>query len=933
MVQKFEVLIAIVLLLFAVETSSSFEVCCGEFEGREGTSGAISDLVECVRNAAESGYQKSLESAVPFVSPQRHPGPTLAVALLSRATDNIYSYAAYSLFIQATYAQHNGYMYLPGAFYAADGDKKNDDYRYHRKLSPIIEALSAPMEMKVKGTQKKVMTGGEAYFSDYLVWMDADAVPLNMSLRFEQLAAAHPKAHILASKDSSSMINTGVMIIRNSDWALQFLRDWRDMKDGLHRGDSSHPPAHTDQAGFAAAFSVYESKERTGEIAPSWRDKIAILEAHELNSVLPAFSRQEPSHNILHLAAESDAYRAQVMQAGAATLCSARKRASAEQIYIGGKRAGWPLLLGGGFEAASYSQLGLSRARLMEAALLVYGRDAGRSLQELRSTLALDGDELEHGQCSREIKMSVGALKVDLGSLRSAVGKYCHALLHASSSSADEQRGVSESRSLQIRQVAYRLVAEWVGILQKMIDMQAEYLSKRERSGVSSSSRGSGLEGDKDGDPKAFFTHRLTHAADQHPPMARMLPRELQEELGVSSAGGEELEGVASLQERCAAAGRAPTVLVRGYLGCARLKSFENPQEPVTQHSYCVASKTDVVLEGISENMKLSAELAFDYLVALASASHEQVRALSTPSSSSAASSPDATMRQEKEEVASYLTALLSSLLVSVHSSQRIIVADMSAGLLLQLADMTLLDMQRTRTLFSAWRTAEGDAVSTTTTREDEARGKELEEQYLWMRRKGVGYLEEALDLYVGMQDGQYSSETDSEGKTRPRGTRVHALLSPSLSSHGVDLRAVTSAASGLGALYCEDGRHSEGLTLHYRALELEAYYQGYRAGPTQPVSEGSLLLIPHLYNVAACKRAEPHRSDTSAGDSERADSISPLSLELPIDAWRLHDRTAKEALSLMMALYSAGFQSGVQGLERYQSLAESGASLLATQE
>ena len=45
---------------------------------------------------------------------------------------------------------------------------------------------------------------------------------------------------------------------------------------------------------------------------------------------------------------------------------------------------------------------------------------------------ALDGDELEHGQCSREIKMSVGALKVDLGSLRSAVGKYCHALLHAS---------------------------------------------------------------------------------------------------------------------------------------------------------------------------------------------------------------------------------------------------------------------------------------------------------------------------------------------------------------------------------------------------------------------------------------------------------------------------------------------------------------------
>ena len=85
----------------------------------------------------------------------------------------------------------------------------------------------------------------------------------------------------------------------------------------------------------------------------------------------------------------------------------------------------------------------------------------------------------------------------------------------------------------------------------------------------------------------------------------------------------------------------------------------------------------------------------------------------------------------------------------------------------------------------------------------------------------------------------------------RDRGARVHAFLT--LSSHGVDLRAVT-AASG-GALYCEDGRHSEGLTLHYGRCGAEAYPPGYRAGPAACV-RGSSSSFLTWHNVAACKRA-----------------------------------------------------------------------------
>ena len=51
-------------------------------------------------------------------------------------------------------------------------------------------------------------------------------------------------------------------------------------------------------------YALYESKAQRG-----WRNRVAILEAHELNSVLPAFTRQQSSHNFIHLAAESTNFR------------------------------------------------------------------------------------------------------------------------------------------------------------------------------------------------------------------------------------------------------------------------------------------------------------------------------------------------------------------------------------------------------------------------------------------------------------------------------------------------------------------------------------------------------------------------------------------------------------------------------------------------
>ena len=169
-------------------------------------------------------------------------------------------------------------------------------------------------------------------------------------------------------------------------------------------------------------------------------------------------------------------------------------------------------------------------------------------------------------------------------------------------------------------------MAEFVGILQKMVDMQQQYLSNRE------SARGSvappvalAYKATKTVTLKAFFTFRPVHAPDEHASLTELFPQELLRDLR-SSEEEKIVASETSVKDRCAAVGRAPTVMVKGYLGCARLKSFKSPQDEQSQHSYCVTSKTDMALERISENMKLSAELAFDYLVALSSTSDEQMR-------------------------------------------------------------------------------------------------------------------------------------------------------------------------------------------------------------------------------------------------------------------------------------------------------------------
>ena len=179
-------------------------------------------------------------------------GPVLNLALLTRTTMSIAEYGAHSLLVKAAYAEHNGYTHIPLL-----PDTSTPDYILHRKLVPLLDA----------------MEGSLRHF-DYIVWMDADAIPLQMSLRFEAVAAAHPHADLLISKDISSLVNSGVIIVRNRLSARRLLKLWLNARTS-REGGAATP---TDQIGFEVMYNSLTANDRR---------RIVILSEGAINSEAP----------------------------------------------------------------------------------------------------------------------------------------------------------------------------------------------------------------------------------------------------------------------------------------------------------------------------------------------------------------------------------------------------------------------------------------------------------------------------------------------------------------------------------------------------------------------------------------------------------------------------------------------------------------------
>ena len=202
------------------------------------------------------------------------------LAILSYASTDIWDYASYSFAVNALYAARNGYYIV--MYDEHTHNYEATDSRWN-KVKILERSLDYPPLM-------------DDMDMDYVVWVDADFIFLDFSLRLEQIVAEHPKAHIIMSAEhagSTTLINSGCIIVRNSQWSRAFLNEWWELADRR---------LYSDQEQFDLLFERRRREAIGSGAGPSaFLDKVAILPPHRLNSDPPAMSKQRPDHQCLHL--------------------------------------------------------------------------------------------------------------------------------------------------------------------------------------------------------------------------------------------------------------------------------------------------------------------------------------------------------------------------------------------------------------------------------------------------------------------------------------------------------------------------------------------------------------------------------------------------------------------------------------------------------
>jgi tetratricopeptide (TPR) repeat protein len=250
-------------------------------------------LMQCANASSFVNMKKVLDSV------EGYGGPTLGVGIVTYATEDIWNYTAYSLAVNEVYAEQNGYIML----HLDPATAKFDEYDARWNKIKILEEALHPER-------------GWARNLDYVMWVDADLIFLDLGLRLEQVAAEYPKADVLISAEhagSSTLVNSGTVMVRNTRWGRQFLADWWDF--GARK-------LFSDQEQFDL---LYESR-RT-----EMQQHIAILPPDALNSDPPAMTKQKPHNQILHLMGEHTHYRMKAFGSAYKEIC---RKVSDEKNHI-----------------------------------------------------------------------------------------------------------------------------------------------------------------------------------------------------------------------------------------------------------------------------------------------------------------------------------------------------------------------------------------------------------------------------------------------------------------------------------------------------------------------------------------------------------------------------------------------------------------------
>lgn len=108
--------------------------------------------------------------------------------------------------------------------------KKNN---YHwTDSSHLVDPSRPPAWSKLLAVQALLQPTSDC---DWVLWLDADVLIMNSSIRLQDLLPADPEIMLIATHDRKFTANSGVWLLRNSDWSRQFLNDWWNLKAWVRR--------------------------------------------------------------------------------------------------------------------------------------------------------------------------------------------------------------------------------------------------------------------------------------------------------------------------------------------------------------------------------------------------------------------------------------------------------------------------------------------------------------------------------------------------------------------------------------------------------------------------------------------------------------------------------------------------------------------------
>ena len=346
---------AVLLLLFsmALLVTSKLEVplmasCCN-YDADIQAEGEWRQVMECTHKASEESNGKLLA--------QKGEKGVKRFGIVTFATKNIWDYTAYSFAVNQVYAENNGHIL------------KNFD-----EDSPFEYDLVDSRWNKVKIMEQALNEkSGWAKDLDYILWVDADLVFMDMELNLQQLVEQHAHAHVLVSAEhagSTTLMNSGCVIVRNSAFGKAFLEQWWEFSDRS---------LYSDQEQFDMLYKYHldrdpkssKSGERGGEAGErniellDVQSSIVILPPDAINSDPPAMTQQKPHNQVLHLMGEHTAFRAKTFRSGLNEICRAISASTSTSD-----------------SSSLKPQLGLDKEHLLQWTLETYGKESTKALEE-----------------------------------------------------------------------------------------------------------------------------------------------------------------------------------------------------------------------------------------------------------------------------------------------------------------------------------------------------------------------------------------------------------------------------------------------------------------------------------------------------------------------------------------------------------------------